>query len=249
MNLNASNKRPRTKLKFDARKQLTGINTALVVVAHPDDAEWGCGGTVAKLTDSGTVVHYLVATDGSQGDDTGKYTPKQLTAIRRDEQDHAAAMLGVKTVHRLNRPDADLVGTKALRGSIVAYIRRLRPQVVFTHDPSPFVRFDAGGINHSDHRQLGQATIDAFYPYARVAHQYPGTGSPYQVPTLMLFDTLEPNHWEDVSATAKLKIEALHAHASQFRWRMDDWIDSHMLAMGKDVGISRAEAFRRFDLS
>jgi len=224
----------------------------LVVCAHPDDAEWGCGGTVAKLAAAGAHVHFLICTDGAQGDDSGKFTPEQLLAVRKEEQQNAAAMLGVQSVQYLDEHDGFVQSSFELRGKVVYWIRKLRPDIVFTHDPSPFVRFDAGGINHSDHRHVGQAAIDAVYPAARMAHMYPdsinGKMQPHQVPHLLLFDTREPNHYEDVSATAKLKIEALHCHASQFRWRMDEWFDGHMREMGKDVGIDHVEAFRRFKI-
>lgn len=243
----------RTRRKFRPELQLTHIKCALVVVAHADDAEWGCGATVAKLTAQGCQVHFAIATDGSQGDDTGQHTPESLVLLRQEEQRKAASMLGVHDVHFFGFPDGHLTWSHELRGKVVRLIRTLHPDAVFTHDPSPFVRFDAGGINHSDHRACGQATIDAVYPAARVAHMHAehlGEGmQPHQAPNLLLFDTLEPNHWEDADATAKVKIEALHCHASQFRWRMDEWFDEHMREMGKDVRIARAEAFRRFSIA
>jgi len=144
----------------------------MVVAAHPDDFEFGCGGTVAKWVQQGAEAYLLIATNGDKGDDEAKTTPEELATIRAAEAQAAANVLGVKEMVILPRHDGELIYSIELRGDVVRYIRKWKPDVVITHDPRNHIGA-GGGINHADHRAIGEATVDAVYPFSRGRHQYP----------------------------------------------------------------------------
>ena len=196
--------------------------SAMVIVAHPDDAEFGCAGTIARWAKAGCRVCYALCTSGDVGIATEGMTKQQAVDIREAEQRAAAEILGVKEVVFLREPDGMLQATLELRKKLVREIRRFRPEVVFVMDPT-LVWAGEGYINHPDHRAAGLAAIDAIFP---------ASGQPN------LFQELEAEgltahkprkvfslNWRDgdtyisIDETMDLKIDALRAHKSQ----MDDW--------------------------
>ena len=197
---------------------------ALVVAAHPDDADFGAGGTAALLARAGWEVRYLVATDGSKGSDDPAFDPQALAAAREEEQREAARILGVASVGFLGHTDGELVRSLELLGGIVREIRAFRPFAVYTHDPEPVIVNNAH-VNHSDHRAAGLAAVDAVYPAARDRLNFPeqieGGLAPHKTAELYLWGANEPNFSVDVGAVADTKIEALLAHVSQFGQRED----------------------------
>jgi LmbE family N-acetylglucosaminyl deacetylase len=207
---------------------------ALVVAAHPDDADFGAGGTAALLVRAGWEVRYLVVTDGSKGSDDPAFTPERLVATRTEEQRVAAQHLGVAEVRFLGFTDGELVASRALLGAIVRELREFQPFAVYTHDPEPVV-INEGFINHSDHRATGLATVDAVYPAARDRLNFPeqiAEGlAPHKVRELYLWGSNHPTFDVDIGAVLEDKIAALLLHASQFgediadfvrnRWRDD----------------------------
>lgn len=194
-----------------------GPLTAMVVMAHPDDAEFLCAGTVARWCDQGWSVYYVLATSGDKGTHDESLTPQQLAALREQEQREAARVLGVKECIFLGYPDGFLENTLELRGQIVRLLRRYRPDVVITWDG--FRR----SFNHRDHRVVGQAVRDALYPAVRDHLYYPEHGEEgleaHRVDELLLAGSDEPDYHVDIGPYLDRKLEALLCHASQLGGR------------------------------
>lgn len=192
---------------------------ALVVAAHPDDADFGAGGTAALLAQAGWEVRYLVVTDGSKGSDDPASTPLRLVETRAEEQRRAAAHLGVGEVGFLGFTDGELVYARDLLGAITRELRAFQPFAVYTHDPEPVI-INNSFVNHSDHRLTGLATVDAVYPTARDRLNFPeqvAAGlAPHKVRELYLWGSNAPTFDVDISAVLERKIAALLLHASQF---------------------------------
>jgi len=195
------------------------LRRALVVAAHPDDADFGAGGTAALLSQAGWDVRYLVVTDGSKGSDDPAFTPERLVETRAEEQRLGARHLGVQQVAFLRFTDGELVASRELLGAIVREIREFRPFAVYTHDPEPVI-ITEGFVNHADHRATGLATVDAVYPAARDRLNFPehiAAGlQPHKVRELYLWGSNAPTYDVDISTVLERKIEALLLHASQF---------------------------------
>lgn len=222
------------------------LRRALVVAAHPDDADFGAGGAAALLAKAGWEVRYVVATDGSKGSDDPAFTPELLVSTRAEEQRVAAAHLGVASVGFLGFTDGELTYSRALLGAITREIRSFRPYAVYTHDPEPVVH-NEGFINHSDHRLTGLATVDAVYPTARDRLNFPEQVAeglaPHKVRELYLWGTNQPNCDIDISDVVDAKIEALKLHGSQFGGG-DDFIE-FMRTRWRDASGRFVERFRR----
>ena len=195
------------------------LRRALVVAAHPDDADFGAAGTAALLAQAGWEVHYVVVTDGSKGSDDPAFTPERLVATRAEEQRAAAARLGVASVRFLGFTDGELRPSRALLGAITREIRAFQPFAVYTHDPEPVIISDSF-INHGDHRTTGLATVDSVYPTARDRLNFPEQIAdglpPHKVRELYLWGTNHANFTVDISAVLETKVAALLAHRSQF---------------------------------
>ena len=192
---------------------------AMIVAAHPDDADFGAGGTSALLAQAGWELCYLVATDGSKGTDDPAYTTQTLIETREDEQRAAAAHVGVHDVRFLRFTDGELVYSRDLLGAITREIREFQPFAVYTHDPEPVI-INNSFVNHNDHRITGLATVDAVYPTARDRLNFPeqlvaGLGT-HKVRELYLWGANEPTYNVDISSVLDTKIEALLLHVSQF---------------------------------
>ena len=196
-----------------------GTKRALVVAAHPDDADFGAAGTAYLWSQQGWEFYYLVCTDGSKGSDDPSITQAQLIEMRRQEQRDAAKLLGVKECFFLDHVDGELTPNRALLGDVVRHIRMLKPDAVFTHDPEAVIVRDAF-VNHSDHRATGTAAIDAVYPAARDRLNFPehiAAGlQPHKVSQVYIWGSERANFDVDISDVIDMKIEALRAHASQF---------------------------------
>jgi len=228
----------------------------LNIGAHPDDNDFGAGGTVAKAARQGAQVHYLIATTGQRGSSDETMTAERLSEIRKKEQEEAARSLGVRDVRFLDYVDGELVPDIKLKEQVVIAIRRIRPDIVFTMDPSFFYYKNYGFVNHSDHRAIGEATLDACYPLARDLLSFPAhiqAGlKPHKVKELLLhsFVPENANFYVDVTETFDLKIKALSLHRSQVtdleavRNRMAE----RARAVGKLAGCKYAEGFVRLRL-
>jgi len=219
----------------------------MVIVAHPDDAEFLCGGTVAKLVQSGWTVHYMLTTSGDMGSKDPKMTREKLGRIREREQTAACKVLGVSEVIYLRYPDGFVEDTAEMRGRIVREIRRLKPWTVITWNPF------RQSFTHRDHRLTGQAAVDAVFPLARDPLAYPEHVEeglqPHRVMELLLAGE-NPDHWIDVPEEAfRTKILALKKHKSQIGAapirELTKRLRDRMAEAGKEKGYKMAEGFRR----
>ena len=227
-----------------------GPQRAMAIVAHPDDTEFLCGGTVARWCDEGWEVIYIVATSGDKGTRDPNLSSQELAAIREREQREAAAVLGVKEVIYLGYPDGFLEETLDLREQLVRLLRRYQPQVVVTWDG--FRR----NFNHRDHRVIGRVAYDAVFPAARTPLYHPehlrqGL-EPYRASELLLAGSEEPDYHVDISAYLDRKLEALRRHVSQVgdrpRREMATRLRRWHREAGKKAGYKYAESFRRLQI-
>jgi len=225
---------------------------ALAVYAHPDDPEISCGATLARWASAGTQVHVLVCTRGEKGSKDPAVDPAELARRRAVEMENAGKVLGLAGRDHLDVADGELADTAGVRERIVSVLRRVRPEVVVCPDPTA-VFFGDTYFNHSDHRTVGWATLDAISPSAGNPHYFPGAGPAHQVGAVLLSGTLEPNVWVDVSASLETKIEALLCHASQFEGS-GEWFGDVLRGRAEAeagagaAGVRYAEGFRRLIL-
>jgi LmbE family N-acetylglucosaminyl deacetylase len=223
----------------------------MVVTPHPDDAEYGVAGTVARWTREGKQVIYVVCTNGDKGTSDVNLKPEQLADIREKEQMAAAKLLGVREVIFLRHPDQGLEDTSLFRKQIVRLIRLYRPKIVVTSDP--YRRY----IWHRDHRITGQVTLDAVFPCARDHLAYPDLLKdglqPHKVHEMLFWASEEANYRADITDTFDLKIAALRCHKSQIerfdspQW--EDWLKQRYRAMADGEDFELAEAFHREEIS
>jgi len=222
----------------------------LVVTPHPDDAEFGVAGTVAKWTREGKQVVYVVCTNGNKGTSDPDVKPDELAEIRQNEQRAAAEILGVREVVFLANQDQGLEDTPEFRKQIVRMIRRYRPETVVTADP--YRRY----IWHRDHRIAGQVTIDAVFPYARDHLAYPDLLEeglqPHKVREMLFWASENINFRSDVTATFDLKLAALRCHKSQVSTMrfsdLEDWLRKRCKDLAEGEDFELAEAFHREEI-
>ncbi|MCY4464895.1 MAG: PIG-L family deacetylase [Chloroflexi bacterium] len=193
--------------------------TVLGVFAHPDDPEFFAGATFAKWAADGADITFVVATSGDKGSSVPDMTHERLAAIREDEERAAAAALGVKEVVFLRYKDGELYPTLALRRDITRMIRLKKPDIVVTLDPTLYWR-GTGGINHPDHRAIGDATLAAVFPTARdrlnfIEHERDEGLETHKVSAVYIAGALEPTISIDVTESVEAQIESLRAHKSQ----------------------------------
>ncbi len=192
----------------------------LLILAHPDDPEFFCGATLAKWARQGKEIVYLLATCGGKGSDNPAATPDVLCADRQVEQRAAAAVIGARDVIFLHFPDGELVNSPELRRELVREIRRYRPDVVVTCDPTTYFRANAY-INHTDHRTIGAAALDAIFPAAGnrmyFADLLEEGLEPHSPKEVWISLTNEPNTWVNVDDTVEVKLAALREHKSQIK--------------------------------
>lgn len=226
----------------------------LVIVAHPDDADFGVAGTVSKWVRAGTTARLVCCTSGDAGADDARIDPLELGRTREDEQRAAARVVGYEDVDFLHRPDGALDNDLALREQLVRIIRAFRPDAVLTMDPTVVIH-EGGFIQHIDHRMAGIAAVDAVYPASRNAMAFPHLVieeglEPHAVDIMYFFFSEQPNVWIDVSDTLDTKLEALRAHVSQLRkpQELEDMLRGWAGRDGQRIGAQAAEAFRLLTL-
>ncbi len=225
--------------------------SAMVVVAHPDDAEFMVAGTVAKWASRGCVVTYVIITKGDKGSDDPTMTSERLTTIREAEQRAAGAVIGVTNYEFMGYPDGYLQPTLELRRDVARLIRKYRPYLLFTFDPTNRF-FSDNYVNHPDHRVAGDVALDATFPTARDRLTFPELlvdgYEPWKVRQVWLAGSAQPNVWVDISETLELKKAALLAHPSQLGPDVVEFAEGFARMAGAEQGIEFAEAFRRFIL-
>jgi len=229
---------------------LTNPAYALVVTAHPDDAEFSIAGTVARWVKEGKDVIYVVCTNGDKGSSDPEMKPGLLARIREQEQLAAAKVLGVREVLFLRHPDQGLEDTPEFRKQIVRLIRMYRPEVVATSDP--YLRY----VWHRDHRIAGQVVLDAVFPYARDVLAYPDLMleglQPHKVKEVLLWAADDANYLSDISDTFDLKMAALRCHKSQvghFSSRdLEDGLREQHKRLAEGQTFRLAEAFHRVEM-
>jgi LmbE family N-acetylglucosaminyl deacetylase len=221
----------------------------MVIAGHPDDADFGPAGTVARWIDEGSTGWLVCCTSGDAGGEDPEVDPLELSAVREREQRAAAEIIGYAGVSFLHMPDGALVNDLALREHLVREIRTFRPDAVLATDPS-VIFYRGGGINHTDHREAGLAAVDAVYPAARNPMAFPAlarAGLPaHRVRRLYLFWPNDPNVHVDIGTTLGRKVAALQAHASQIKepQRLDDRMRAWAKEEGEPIGVEAGEALR-----
>lgn len=229
-----------------------GLERVLAVMAHPDDVDFGCAGTMATWAAAGVEVTYCIVTNGDAGGSDLELPRPEMARIRQEEQRNAAAAVGVKDVRFLGHPDGSLYVTHDLRRDISRVIRELRPQRVVCQSPERNYMRIYG--SHPDHIAAGEAAMSAVYPDAR---------NPFAHPELLREEGLEPwaveetwiaqgpdaDYFMDITDVFEQKVKALQAHVSQtshmenLREMLHDWAAMNALAAGASEG-RLAEAYR-----
>lgn len=217
----------------------------LVVTAHPDDAEFGAGGTIARLVKDGAKVAYTIVTNGNKGSSDRTMTPARLARIREEEQRNAARTLGVAQVDFLGYPDGELEDTRDLRRDITRAIRRWRPDLVITQNPHRTYNLYA---SHRDHRITAGVVLDCVYPLARDHMAFPELLpelEPHRVREVYVMQWENPHLVVDITETMDLKLRALACHASQVPDfpAVEKRVRERAAEIGRPRGYAYAEAF------
>jgi LmbE family N-acetylglucosaminyl deacetylase len=223
----------------------------MVVTPHPDDAEFGVAGTVARWVREGKSVIYVACTSGEKGTNDREMKPEKLAGIREQEQLAAASLLGVREVIFLRYPDQGLEDTPDFRKELVRLIRMYRPETVVTADP--YRRY----IWHRDHRIVGQVTLDAIFPYARDHLSYPNLLEeglePHKVREVLLWAALNNvNYRSDITDTFDIKLAALHCHKSQVGnnfQEVERWVRERAIKLSEGEPYELVEAFHRVEIA
>jgi LmbE family N-acetylglucosaminyl deacetylase len=222
--------------------------SAMAIVAHPDDIDFGCAGTLARWAKAGARISEVLCTSGDVGIAAEGMTRAQATEIREAEQREAARIIGATDVVFLREPDGMLQATMELRKKIVREIRRFRPEVVLVMDPT-LVWAGDDYINHPDHRAAGLAAVEAVFPAAgqpNLFEELEAEGlTAYKPRKVFSVNWRDGNYWVSIDETLDLKIAALRAHKSQMNdWdpepRIREWASER--AKGKEM--QYAEIFR-----
>jgi LmbE family N-acetylglucosaminyl deacetylase len=227
-------------------------DSAMVIVAHADDAEFMVAGTAALWVREGTKVTYVIVTKGDKGSDDPNVTGEQLAALRQAEQKRAAGRIGVEEVLFLGYEDGILQPTLELRRDLVRVLRAHAPHTLVTFDPTNRFLSDTYP-NHPDHRATGDAAVDAAFPAARDRLTFPELLDeglqPHKVREIWLGATATPNHWVNIETTLDQKIEALREHESQMgEFPFEEVIAQLAKDQAQGSPYAVAESFRRIVL-
>lgn len=222
--------------------------SAMAIVAHPDDIEFSCAGTLARWSRAGARISFVLCTSGDVGIDEPGMTRTKATEIREDEERKAAQIIGATEVVFLREPDGLLVPTLELRKKLVREIRRFRPEVVICGDPT-IVWAGDDYINHPDHRAAATAALDATFPAAGQSHLYEEFSqeglSAHKPRKVFVTMWSGAEVFVDIEETIDLKINALRAHRSQMRdWDPEKMVREWAAESAKGKEMTYAEGYR-----
>ena len=193
------------------------IKRVLVVMAHPDDCDFGAGGTIAQWSAKGIQVSYCIITNGDQGGEESGIPLEQMAQVRQKEQRDAGAALGVSDITYLNYRDGWLMPSIELRKEIVKAIRIAKPDRMLVQSPER--NWERIFASHPDHLAAGETAIQAVYPDARNPYAFTDLKEagfePWRVREIWMTGSPTPNHFVDITDTFSKKMAALHAHVSQ----------------------------------
>jgi LmbE family N-acetylglucosaminyl deacetylase len=213
----------------------------MAIFAHPDDAEFLCSGTIARLVEQGYRAHYVLATSGDKGSDDRAATPEQLTRTREAEQREAAKVLGVEEVTFLRHHDGEVEVTIPFRRELALVIRQGRPDMVLTFDP--WQRYQI----HPDHRAVGTTALDAVAAardHMYFPEQLTEGLTEHRVHNVYFFASDQPNYYVDITGTIDKKIAALHKHTSQIRTEgLEERVRARARLLGQEIGVEYVEAY------
>ncbi|MBV9119278.1 MAG: PIG-L family deacetylase [Chloroflexi bacterium] len=234
--------------QIDALRAMANYSRAMVVVAHPDDIEWGMAGTVARLTAAGKSVVYVLATRGEAGSEDPNLTTEQVGDLRQSEEIAAAREVGVETVEFLGFPDSQVYYGPDLRKSIARCMRRHKPEIVFTSNYA--AHWPGGGLNHPDHRHVGEAAVDAITD-ASLRSAFPdlvaeGLNAWRGCKLLLISGTEAPNAWVDISPVIDKAVASLAAHKSylaELQLDAGEVARGRSSQLGQEHGVDYAESF------
>ena len=222
------------------------IERVMVVTAHPDDSEFGAGGSVARHVRDGRQVAYCIVTNGNKGSGDRSMTPERLVKIREEEQRNAARVLGVETVEFLGFPDCEVENTRETRMAVTASIRRHRPDLLIVQNPH---RTKNLGASHRDHRIVAGIALDCVYPLARDHMAFPELLAqglePHKIKEVHMMWWESPELVVDITETMDLKLKALACHQSQFKdfAAVEKRVRERNAELGKLKGYAYAECF------
>ncbi|MEM2928091.1 MAG: PIG-L deacetylase family protein [Nitrososphaerota archaeon] len=229
---------------IDMEKPFENVKKILCIQPHPDDCEIAIGGLLAKLSLEKREIIYLTLTDGCFGTNDPSIKPEQLAKIRKEEQERAAKIIGVKKLLWLNYKDTELPHSPNVRNEIISIIRKEKPDVVFA--PDAWLPYEV----HPDHRNAGLLATEAVFfsslPNINRVDLEKGL-EPYEVPLIGLYYTSKPNFIIDISDTFNIKLNALKEHKSQFQnnW---EFLVLYLQAIGafygKKINTDCAEALK-----
>ncbi len=223
---------------------------AVAIFAHADDIEFGCAGTVARWTDAGAEVTYVIVTDNSSGSNDPETNLDELVKVRRKEALESARIVGVTDVRILGYTDGTLEPVIELRRDLTRIIREIKPQAVITFDPTTIITDYY--INHPDHRATGEAAVYAAFPSAGSRPIFPELldegYEPHDVERVYLNLTDKVNHHIDITASIDRKIEALLCHKSQVGEDAAKMIRNWNADAAKDLDADFVESYRLINL-
>ena len=232
-------------MKFNDRLE---FSSAMVIYAHPDDAEFGVSGTVAKWVRAGVNVTYCMVTNGASGSQDPDMTRPRLRDLRRAEQEAAAKILGVSAVVGLEQEDGYLEPTLDVRRMVARQIRIHRPEVIVTMDPT--MRFQSGRyVNHPDHIAVGEVVLRSINPDASTRQMFPELWrdeklEPHKPKALFLMAFGDGPTIVDISGVMDVKMAAIRAHTSQIGTEDQAFIKEFSAEIGKRAGVAYGEAYR-----
>lgn len=221
------------------------IERVMVVTAHPDDPEFGAGGTVAKFARQGCEITYVIVTNGDKGSRDRTMTSERLLRTRAEEQRNAARVLGVERVQFLGYPDGELEDSRDLRRDVSREIRRWRPDLIITQNPHRTYNL---GASHRDHRITAGVVLDCVYPLARDHMAFPELMpefEPHKVREVYVMQWENPHLVFDIAETMDLKLKALACHISQVgdAVAMEQRVRDRARTLGATKGYAYAETF------
>jgi|Deesub1362B_J571_1020462.scaffolds.fasta_scaffold00024_27 LmbE family N-acetylglucosaminyl deacetylase len=207
-------------LGVDLNEPFKDVKKILCIQPHPDDCEVAIGGMLAKLSFEGKEIVYLTLTDGSMGTHNLDFSPQELAKIRKEEQERAAKVIGVKKLLWFDYKDTELPYSLEVRNKIISVIREEKPDIVLA--PDPWLSYEV----HPDHKNAGLLALEAsfFASFPHINREDLEKGLlPYDVPLVGLYYTSKPNYIEDVTDFFDIKLKALREHKSQFEKNWQQW--------------------------